>query len=160
MSQSKFTPGITNIEGVFDRQVWQNDNAVSIGETKFSATAQILRMPLAKIRALEDCSENTDQLGQQFVTHDGPCSVYITASIAKFFGVEDIKNINLVLLTSARKWYDELPKETFTITLKVSSLRRTIVRARDLSEATLKLQRQIKPGQQIDSIQKVSKDQN
>lgn len=114
------------ILGSFTKQVWggrKNDNAVDVGTEEFDATDMVLLMPLEQIAELEDCSENTDSLGNQLVQWDGPCSVRVTDSLLAFFGVLDGDDITEAHLKLAREAVQPSPQEeaVLTLTIKVKA---------------------------------------
>lgn len=117
---------VTNrrIVGTYHKQQWDGrDCAINLGEAEFDATDAVLNLSLADIQALEDDSENTDDLGNKHVDWSGPHFVHLESAVADYFGVDTVKDINEELLEFARK--REQPKEqviekvTVTVDLNV-----------------------------------------
>lgn len=130
----KFTPSTSQIRGRFDRQIWFNDNALSLGDVNFNATGQVLALSVKDIKKLRDCHESSDRLGQANVEHDGPCSVYIEQSILDFFHLDSINEITPALLSGARAWYKRQPLRTFNVRVKSVKYKNLRIKARDESE--------------------------
>ena len=94
-----------SIVGVFTKQVWggrKGDDAIWVGEETFDATDQILNMSLPDIQRLQDNDWGTDDIGQKAIAWDGPCEVRIVESIKEFFGIDDLEELTLPMLESAR----------------------------------------------------------
>ena len=138
---SKFTPSTSQIRGLFDKQVWFNDHALSLDDVHFNATGQILRMPLKDIKKIRDCHETSDRIGQYNVKHDGPCSVYLEDAIRAFFHVDALDEITPAMLVGARIWYKNQPLHTFNVGVNLIKSKILKIKAHDESEA-----RQLVPG--------------
>lgn len=94
------------IEGVFTKQVWggrKGDDAIFVEEESFDATDAVLAMDRAELVALEDGDASSDELGQRFVSWNGPCDVRIVEPICEYFGVSSLEEISEALLQYARK---------------------------------------------------------
>lgn len=128
------------IIGRFDKQRWagrHEDNAVSIGEVEFDATERILGMKLWEIHELKDCDESSDYLGQEFIKHDGPHSVYIEDAIQAFFEVSDVKKITQNHLNTAIREMEAEPLVDYAVDVNraVVQTRTIIVQARSPGDA-------------------------
>lgn len=115
---------VTNrrIVGTFSKQQWggrKNDVAFACGEEEFDATDAILLMEHGDLIEMEDCSEQSDEVGRSHVDWSGPCSVHITGSICQFFGVSDVEEITPQNLAFVRNRLNPKPVDTQTITLSV-----------------------------------------
>jgi hypothetical protein len=116
----KFLPKMQSIIGTFDRQIWtgpKEDRAESIGEVEFDATAQILGLTIEQLHQLQDCTESTDQIGQEIIKHSGPCSVFLEHGICQFFDVDNVKSITKTKLKAAQAWLNSLPPKVYVARL-------------------------------------------
>lgn len=116
------------IQGRFNKQTWggrKGDDALDAGTEEFDATNSVLLLPLDRIRELDDCSENTDEIGRELVQWDGPCSVYLVDSLMEFFGVLDADDITERYLEMAREQHQPQPQEegVFTLTIQVKAVK-------------------------------------
>ena len=110
------------ITGVFYKQVWggrKGDDAVTVGEEHFDATDHILNMAPDAVRSLEDCDDETDEVGRSHVSWDGPCSVHVVTSLCDFFGVEDVEDITDEALAFAKQRLNPQPATEQTLTLSI-----------------------------------------
>jgi hypothetical protein len=73
---------------------------------------------LEQIHELEDCQQNTDDIGRLYVDRHGPFSVYITAAICECFGVINLDEITCELLRAEREAWERLPKQQFIVTIQ------------------------------------------
>lgn len=109
------------IIGRYDKQRWagpKEDRAESIGEETFDATDYILRKQPLWIRNIRDCNEKSDHIGNMYVQHDGPHSVYIEDAMCAFFGVENVTEIDQAALDKAKARYAALPSIPFRVTIQ------------------------------------------
>lgn len=60
---------------------------------EFDATGYVLTMPLVEIQGLLDRYENTDTIGINHVSHDGPFDVEIVESIKAFFEIDELEDL-------------------------------------------------------------------
>lgn len=132
-SKSAVEPGIRHpldsvtdqrITGRFMKQTWggrKGDDAVPCGHEDFDATDHILLMSPDDVRALQDGSDNTDEIGSAHVSWDGPHDVMIADSIRMFFGVESLEEITDDAFAAAKQRLNPQPatEHTVTLTLKV-----------------------------------------
>lgn len=110
------------IMGVFTKQKWggrKGDDAQFYGTEDFDATDAVLLLDHGDLVELQDGSENTDEIGQDHVSWDGPCEVAITSSICEYFGVDDLEDITPEHLAFVRERSDPEPHAMQTITLSV-----------------------------------------
>lgn len=111
------------IIGTITKQRWggrKDDEAINCGEEDFDATDAILLLPYSDLVELEDNSEETDSIGTNHVSWDGPHSVSITDSICHFFGVTDVEDITEENLSFVRNRMKPQPSTEETITLTVN----------------------------------------
>lgn len=129
------------IIGEFEKQIWDgNDQLVTVGTERFEATETILSMGLEQILDLEDCQSETDEIGQRYVEHHGPFSVYITESICDFFDVTDLSEVTEEMLAEAKDQWKTAPAKLFKVTIQrvsYASVERSIS-ARSEYEARIK----------------------
>lgn len=90
------------IDGRMEKQVWQGDNAMSIGEAGFDATDYVLSLTAEAIQKVTDCDYTSDYIGMALVDHDGPCEVYIEEAINSYFGVLDLSALDADRVEQAR----------------------------------------------------------
>jgi len=96
------------IRGVFVRQAWVGAlraSCIEIERVEFDATALVLGLSLDELHELEDCSEASDDLGRQVVSHAGPCDVFVEDAIVAFFDVEVLTDITQEMLDEKRALY-------------------------------------------------------
>lgn len=112
-----------SITGEFIKQQWNDNNhAVEVGREEFDATNYVLLMDLSKIHSLadKDGDYETDEIGREFVMHDGPFSISVVGSICKFFGVESPTKITQAQLDAARIEYAPKPAEMVRVYLTIA----------------------------------------
>ncbi|MFK4705543.1 hypothetical protein ABIC83_002382 [Roseateles asaccharophilus] len=128
IADSRDTPtggAAPRITGLFQRQTWggrKQDMAIDEGPAEeFDATDAVLLLDRDDLVELEDCSENSDQLGREHVAGwDGkPCSVYLVDSVLAFFGVSDLEDVTEEMLQAARETYKPQPPNTVSVVLSV-----------------------------------------
>lgn len=110
------------ILGVFTKQKWggrKGDDAIFYDTEDFDGTDAVLLLDHSALVELEDGSENTDEIGQDHVSWDGPHEVDITGSICEYFGVDDLEDITPEHLAFVRKRNNPEPSAMQTITLSV-----------------------------------------
>jgi len=110
------------IIGTFTKQRWygrKSDYLEDVESVEFDGTNHILRMPLNCILALEDHRENTDEVGRDHVSWDGPCAVSITAEVCHYFGVHELNEITQENLDFARARMKPEAKTVHDLTLTV-----------------------------------------
>lgn len=112
------------IKGAFIKQEWggrKGDDALFCGAEDFDATDAVLLLDHGDLIELENGSENTDEIGQNHVSWDGPCEVAITSSICQYFGVDDLESITPehLALVRARRNPQPMTLQTLTLTVKV-----------------------------------------
>lgn len=91
------------IEFVAQRWVGpKHDYAETIDTHVFDVTPSVLRLPLEQLHYLTDDSIESDQLGCDYVDHDGPFLVRVTASLCNFFEVAHREDITQAMLDAAR----------------------------------------------------------
>ncbi len=95
------------IIGTFLKQAWEQpgDRLVTLGSMTFNATDFVLSMPLEWLHELEDHQYSTDELGAEFIEHDGPFEVEIVDSICAFFGVDDLSDVDQTMLEKQRQLF-------------------------------------------------------
>lgn len=102
------------IEGIFTKQVWggrKGDDAITLEEVAFDATASVLALSLESIHALEDNYDNSDNIGREHVDHDGPCEVEVADAVCEFFDVATLDEITQSMLDEKRSAYGVDPAE-------------------------------------------------
>lgn len=127
------------IVGTFYKQQWsgrRNNQAVECGQEEFDATAAVLLLSHEDLVELQDCGDNTDELGRQFINWPGPCDVRITDAICDFFEVESLEDITPEDLLAARQCLS--PIEASTVELTIS----------------LAVKMRIQPGIEVDAVLK------
>lgn len=110
------------IIGTYIKQQWggrKNDNALTVEEVEFDGTDHILLMSLEEIHELWDSSEESDAIGMQHVSWNGPCEVTITQSICAYFGVTDVKEIHAENFAYVRNRVNPQKAQEIDITLMV-----------------------------------------
>lgn len=134
-----------SIIGTIKLQRWggrDNDDLEAVSEETFDATAEILRMPLEKIKALRDCTPDTDSIGLRYHPWDGPHDVYIEDAIQALFedyGAEHVRDITEKMLRNVRADFEMLPLQTFELTVRrIAVMDKTVThKARTAGEALL-----------------------
>lgn len=98
---------MTDKNGIFAYfypQAYINDYAVDIdGHKVVDVTAEVLSLPLDKIKVLRDNRDNTDELVAH--CHLGPFRVEVVDSILRFFDVLCLGEITAEMLEDARKQF-------------------------------------------------------
>lgn len=105
---------VKRIVAVFQPQAWINDYATDIdGREDVDVTEQVLRLPLERVRALQDYRDSTDVLvdgSAVTIEHDGPFTVKAVDSVCKYFGVKDLSDITESMLVAARQAVGKMPE--------------------------------------------------
>lgn len=84
------------IVGRFDKSKWvgaRDDTLQFIDSETFDATDAVLRTDLDVIQHLEDRRDNTEGIGRECVSWDGPCDVVLVQAVKDYFGVDDVYDI-------------------------------------------------------------------
>ncbi len=113
-----------------DKQVWRGNNTESIGEEIIDATHEVLALTARKVRAIKDCHETSDQIGQNLVDHDGPFAVYLEAAILQFFGVNTETQITGALVRKARQLFQRQPEQEYRMQVAITMTGEYTLRAK------------------------------
>ena len=124
------------ITGGFVKQVWtgrKKDYAEEVETVEFDATDHILLMEYERFTKIEDNDYESDEIGRDFVSWDGPCVVHIEESICEYFGVSEIRDITEALFNQVKAHVNAQPSVEvavdITVRVKLSAVPGTDIEA-------------------------------